>query len=65
MGRGSQATNIAAVASTRKKKQAKAQIELPQWLSDWMEMHGPYLYHGSGNPETRRAVLSEGLIPWN
>lgn len=35
----------------------------PEWLQDWMEKNGPYLYHGTKDDLTARKIAEEGLYP--
>lgn len=36
----------------------------PRWLSQWIEKHGPYAYHGS-DEDYDESIAHQGLLPWN
>jgi 2'-5' RNA ligase len=41
----------------------KAAAVDPNWLSEYINRNGPYLYHGTKTPEAQQAIMKEGLYP--
>lgn len=47
----------------REKAEPKQAAMDPNWLNKWIELNGPYLYHGTGSPEATQAIQQHGLYP--
>jgi 2'-5' RNA ligase len=35
----------------------------PNWLSEYINRNGPYLYHGTGTQEAQESIMRDGLYP--
>ena len=37
----------------------------PEWLNDYIQRNGPYLYHSTNSEEQANNIMQNGLLPWD